>query len=118
MVAIELIDLDFFAYHGVHEEEKINGNNFLVNVRVEGHFQGAVEHDDLEKTINYETLYAIIAAEMEIRSKLLEHVAGRIKQNIIQQFPEIKRIVISIEKLNPPIKGKCKATRVSLSETY
>jgi dihydroneopterin aldolase len=118
MVTIELIDLDFFAYHGVHEEEKLAGNNFLVNLKVEGDFQGAVEHDDLEKTINYETLYAIIAAEMEVRSNLLEHVAGRIKRNIIGQFPEIKRIEISIEKLNPPIKGKCKATRVTLTETY
>lgn len=118
MVTIELIDLDFFAYHGVHEEEKISGNNFVVNLKVEGDFQGAVEHDDLEKTINYETLYAIIAAEMEVRSNLLEHVAGRIKQKIIVQFPEIKRIEISLEKLNPPIKGKCKATRVTLAEAY
>lgn len=118
MVKIELIDLEFFAYHGVYEEEKKAGNNFLVNLMVAGDFEEAVAADNLEKTINYEILNEIISAEMQIPANLLEHVAGRIKKAVAKQFPEIQSIEISIEKLNPPIKGKCKSTRVTLIESF
>ncbi len=118
MVAIELVDLEFFAYHGVYEEERKTGNNFRVNLLVEGDFYEAVETDALEATINYEILHEIITTEMHIPSKLLEHVAGRIKKGIIEKFPTTQKLKVSIEKLNPPIKGKCKATRVTLTEEF
>ena len=118
MVKIELIGLEFFAYHGVYSEEEKAGNNFIVNLSVEGNFDSAVQNDNLEGTVDYEKLYAVIADEMQIRSKLLEHVAGRILERIIKGHPEIKEIKVAIEKLNPPIKGKCQATRVSIAKKY
>ncbi len=115
MVKVELIGLEFFAYHGVYEEEQHKGNDFLVNLAVAGNFTKAVNSDELEGTIDYEKLYDVVSEEMQIRSKLLEHVAGRILNRITKGHPEIKEVTISIEKLNPPIKGKCKATKVSIS---
>ena len=117
MVKIELIGLEFFAYHGVYSEEQKAGNNFIVNLSVEGDFDNAVKNDNLAGTIDYEKLYAVIAEEMQIRSKLLEHVAGRILDRIVKGHPEIKEIKVAIEKLNPPINGQCQATRVSLAKT-
>ena len=118
MVKIELIGLEFFAYHGVYSEEQKTGNNFIVDLSVVGEFDDAVQHDNLDGTIDYEKLYAVIADEMQTRSKLLEHVAGRITKRIITGHPEVKEINIAIEKLNPPIKGKCRATRVSINKKY
>ena len=115
MVKIELIGLEFFAYHGVYSEEQKAGNNFVVNLSVAGDFDNAVQNDELEGTIDYEKLYAVVADEMHTRSKLLEHLAGRILNRIIKGHPEIKEIEVAIEKLNPPINGKCRATRVSIS---
>jgi len=118
MVRIELIGLEFFAFHGVHAEEQKAGNNFIVNLTIEGDFERAVQHDVLEGTIDYEMLYAVIKDEMQIRSKLLEHVAGRILKRIIEGHPEIKEISIAIDKLNPPIEGVCEATRVSITKKF
>jgi 7,8-dihydroneopterin aldolase/epimerase/oxygenase len=118
MVKIELIGLEFFAYHGVYAEEQKSGNNFIVNLTVEGEFENAVKHDSLEGTIDYEMLYAVVKDEMQIRSKLLEHVAGRILNRIVKGHPEIKEISIAIDKLNPPIDGVCQATRVSISKKF
>jgi len=115
MVKVELIGLEFFAYHGVYSKEQQLGNNFVVNLSVIGDFDQAVENDKLEATINYETLYELVATEMQIPSNLLEHVAGRILDRIVNCHPEIKKVTVMIEKLNPPIEGKCKATRVTLS---
>ena len=118
MVKIELIGLEFFAYHGVYSEEQKTGNNFIVNLSVAGDFDNAVGNDQLEGTIDYEKLYAVIADEMQTRSKLLEHLAGRILNRIIKGHPEIKEITVAIDKLNPPINGKCQATRVSISRKF
>lgn len=115
MVKIELVGLEFFAYHGVYSEEQKAGNNFIVNLSVEGDFTHAVQNDELTGTVDYEQLYAIIADEMLTRSKLLEHIAGRILTRISKEHPEIKEMSIAIEKLNPPISGKCAATRVSIT---
>ena len=58
MVSIELIGLEFFAYHGVYEEEQHKGNNFIVNLLVSGDFCEAVDKDSLAGTIDYEKMYA------------------------------------------------------------
>jgi len=118
MVTIELIGLEFFAYHGVYEEEQHKGNNFIVNLAVTGKFTDAVDNDNLTGTIDYEKLYTVIVEEMQIRSKLLEHVAGRILKRILDGHPEIKKLTIGIEKLDPPINGKCKATKVSITKEF
>lgn len=115
MVKVELKGLEFFANHGVYAEEQKNGNDFLVDLCVEGEFENAVRNDDLAGTIDYEALYEFVAIEMQTPSKLLEHVAGRILDQIVAKYAEIKAITVAIEKLNPPIKGKCRATRVTIS---
>lgn len=115
MVKIELIGLEFFAYHGVYSQEQQVGNNFIVDLAVLGDFEKAVAHDDLHSTVDYEKLYKIIAEEMQIRSKLLEHVAGRIADRIKEEHPEVKKVELSVQKTDPPIQGKAKATKVSIT---
>ena len=115
MVKIELIGLEFLAYHGVYSEEQKAGNSFIVDLTVEGDFASAVQDDNLDGTVDYEELFAIVADEMKTPSKLLEHVAGRILTRTFNTYPEIREIKVAVEKLNPPIKGKCRATRVSIS---
>lgn len=116
MIKIELNDLEFYAYHGVYEEEREKGNTFIVNLSVTGDFEQAVNEDKLGGTIDYEKLYSLVQAEMERPSNLLEHVVGRIRTSITLMFPEIGSIEVSIEKLNPPIGGNLRSTRVTLTE--
>lgn len=118
MITIELNDLEFYAYHGVYDEEKEKGNTFIVNLQVTGEFDQAINEDKLTGTIDYEELFALVQQEMSVPSNLLEHVVGRIGLAIRQRFPEIKSIAISLEKLNPPIGGNLKSTRITLSEDY
>ena len=40
---------------------------------------------------------------MEIPSKLLEHVCGRIATRLFQEFPGIEEIEIKLSKRNPPM---------------
>jgi dihydroneopterin aldolase len=87
MITIELNDLEFYAYHGVYEEEKEKGNTFHVNLSVTGTFDQAIIDDNLDGTIDYEELFALVQQEMEVPSNLLEHVVGRIRTAIKEAIP-------------------------------
>jgi 7,8-dihydroneopterin aldolase/epimerase/oxygenase len=116
MGRIALEGLDFHAFHGVYPHERESGNWFEVDIAVETDFSVAAEHDDLEATVNYETLFRIVKDEMEKPSKLLETVAGKIVDDVMKAFPSVTAVEFKISKLNPPIGGKCKRSSVSLTK--
>lgn len=102
--SVKLERLRFYAYHGVMEQERKVGNDFEVTIEVWYPFENALESDNLEDTLNYATLYAIVEREMAEPSKLLERVAGRIIVAIKNEIPLVTAGVISISKLHPPFK--------------
>ena len=115
---IELKGLIFYAYHGVMEQERKVGNTYTVDVKLHTDFSKAFQTDDLNDTINYASVYAIIKEEMNIPSLLLEHVAGRIIQRITDAFPAISSMEIRLAKQNPPLSGEVKEAAVYISSEY
>ncbi|MCB0495752.1 MAG: dihydroneopterin aldolase [Cyclobacteriaceae bacterium] len=116
MAIISLKGLEFFAYHGVHDFEKEQGNSFVVDVDVEVDVREAEESDELDGTVDYEELFKIIAAEMAIRSKLLEHVSSRICHAVLNRWENVTRVKIQLGKLKPPIGAVCKMSVVTLEK--
>lgn len=102
---ITLEKMRFFARHGVMQQERATGNWFEVSARLEYPFEQAMADDNLSGTLDYGAAYETIRQEMAIPSKLLEHVAGRIKSALERQFPEIAGGEITVAKLHPPIPG-------------
>lgn len=113
MGKISLEGLAFYAYHGYHEVERENGNHFEVNIHIETDFTEAAEKDDLDKTVDYEEVYAITKQEMANTSKLLEHVVRNIAKGILK-LQSVETVEVSLSKFNPPINGECKRATVSL----
>lgn len=114
-VAIE--NAIFHAYHGVHEEERLIGGRFEVNVEIETDFSKAASKDDLTGTINYAAVYELIKSEMEQPSQLIEHVAQRILSAIKKQFSPIFSIEIQIKKCAPPISGEIDNVSITIRES-
>ena len=100
---IEIERLRLYAYHGVLKQEQTVGNRFEVSIRLDYPFERAFYSDALEDTLNYASVCDIVKAEMAKPSKLLEHVAGRIIEHIMEAYPQITSGWIKISKLNPPI---------------
>lgn len=111
---VALEGLEFHAFHGVYPHERESGNWFEVDIAVETDFSAAAFQDDLSGTVNYETLFAIVKEEMDKPSKLLETVAGKIIDDILQELPVVQSVDIKISKVNPPIGGKCKRATVQV----
>ena len=106
--------LRIFARYGVMEQESRVGAYFTIDLYVEADIREAVDHDILEGTISYATLYDIAKREMAVRSQLLEHAAGRIAKAIINECPKSKSVLIRMTKENPPMGAECSGAGVEL----
>ena len=114
---IYLDDIRFYAYHGVMEQERQVGGEYLVSLAIETDLSEAVHTDELADTVNYAALYALIEREMPVPSKLLEHVAGRIGQRSLEEFDKIATLTVRVTKQNPPIGADCKGASVEIKMT-
>jgi 7,8-dihydroneopterin aldolase/epimerase/oxygenase len=103
LFSIHLKNLRFIAFHGVHEEETLLGNEFEVNVTVQFEVAGKVAQ--LEDTINYAAVFAITKQRMAMPTGLLETVAEEIGEKIAAMDRRITATSVSIDKLNTPVEG-------------
>lgn len=111
---IFLDNLRFFARHGVGAQETLVGNEFTVSLRLQVDIWRAAETDDVADTVSYADVYEAVKAEMDIPSKLLEHVCGRIVDHLFASFSQIKEIELKLAKRNPPMGADIGAAGVEL----
>lgn len=103
---IQLRDVMLYASHGVMPEEHVTGNQYRVNVRLRidaSAFDS--ESDDLASTVSYADVFCILESVMSRRSALLETVAVRFADEILDRWPCVKKGWIEIVKTVPPIPG-------------
>ena len=113
---IKLKNIRTYSYHGCLVEEGKIGSDYKVNLEVKTDLRKSSISDALEDTVDYVILNRIVMEEMEIRSKLLEHVAHRIIARIFKEIPSISRIVLAVSKINPPINGDVEAVTIEMEE--
>lgn len=118
MSKIYLEDIKIYAYHGVLPEENIIGTYYILNTELHTDLWKAAESDDLNDTISYADINDIIHDEMKIKSKLLEHVAGRIIAALHKKFPQIDYIKLKITKTAPPMKGEMRGASIELEQSF
>ena len=102
---IEVNGIQLYAFHGCLEEEGRIGGHYIVDVSLTTDFTSAALTDDLTQTVDYVDINQIVAEEMAIRSKLIEHVGQRISRRIFQELKAIEKLKVKITKLCPPING-------------
>jgi 7,8-dihydroneopterin aldolase/epimerase/oxygenase len=117
MVTVQLQNLLFNAFHGIHEEEKILGNEYVANVSVQfDERDEVIKH--INDTINYAVIYDILKRRMNIPTPLLETIVMETGNEIHQVFHGLKAISISLKKMHPPIEGMQGAAEVSWHKEF
>jgi 7,8-dihydroneopterin aldolase/epimerase/oxygenase len=104
MSSIHIQGMRFRAYHGCIAEEALSGTDFEVSVLAQMPMIKAATTDSLHDALDYCAVYEIVKEEINIPSKLIEHVAGRI-YNRMKQFDYITECHVQVSKLNPPVNG-------------
>lgn len=118
MAIIQLENMEFYAYHGCFAEEQVVGNRFLVDVTVDIDTTNAQHTDRIDDTVNYQHVYNVVNAEMQVKSRLLEHVAERIAAAIHGSFPQVKSVRVKVSKMNPPLGGSIERVSVTLDRDF
>ncbi|MCG8344400.1 MAG: dihydroneopterin aldolase [Chlorobiales bacterium] len=105
---VRLVNLTFYAHHGVHKEEHFVGSKYEVDAEMYFDYSIAAHHDDITSTIDYRLVYEKIKSALtQKKFYLIEAVAYTIAMELLQDFSLLDRITIKVRKRNPPVGGVC-----------
>ena len=99
---ISLDKLVFSGYHGLYAEEKKLGNTYIVDVIIDFTAKKSII-DNLEQTIDYVQVYALIKKWMEIPTSLLETLVGNMADDILKEQLLAEKVMVKITKQHLPI---------------
>lgn len=102
---IVLEGMRFYGFHGVNPEERVLGQEYLVDLAVEMDLRPAGASDRLEDTISYAHIYRAVRDIMEGEPRnLLEAAAQSIVDRVLADFP-VDSVSVCVKKPHPPIRG-------------
>ena len=99
MDKIILKNMRFFGHHGVFEDERRKGQDFLLDIEIYLDLDAAGETDRIENTIDYTEIYSLAKRiTEECRFRLIEGLADCISKNILSRYEKVKKTVVRVRK--------------------
>ena len=117
MITVELKQVRLFAYHGLYPEERKTGNEFDISLFVT-YDEGEEGIESIHHTINYAELFELLKLEFNTPVDLLETLVIQIAATIKKEYPIVKKIRMTVDKLHPPISGFKGTVGVSYEKEY
>jgi len=106
MDKIVLKNMEFRGRIGCLEEEKTTFARYLVTVYLYFDFIKGSDTDRLEDTVDYSKVYEIAKNVIEGEPmNLIEHAAGRIADNLLDEFGIVESVKVTVSKPDAPIDG-------------
>ncbi len=106
MDQIEIRGLKVFAYHGVNPEEKRDGQNFILDITADVDLSVPCRTDNVEDTVSYaKVMKTAIRVMNEASYDLLEKVSQRVADQILEEYPPIQTVEITLKKPEAPIRA-------------
>ena len=97
---IELRGLELYGYHGVHDHERENGQQFVYDVELEVGDRGA--DDRIENAVDYRLIAAAVREVADEPYSLLEALASAIAGALFERFePEWVRVRVRKPEVRP-----------------
>ncbi len=101
-----MVNMQYFAHHGLLESESETGQRFEVDLEVKGDWKIPGMTDNINDAVNYQLLYDIVKKVIfGKRFFLLEALAEEISRQIFRSVNSVNTMTISIRKPNAPLKG-------------
>ena len=115
---ISLMGISAIGFHGVFPEERRDGQLFMADLKLFFDLNKAGQNDDLNATVNYADVTAIVVEEISSSPvSLIEALADRIHLRVLAEFPLINAIEISVHKPDAPIGLDFKDLSVTILRT-
>jgi dihydroneopterin aldolase len=111
VITVEVRDLRVFGRHGVHDEERERGQDFLFDVELEAGERGT--SDRIEDAVDYVEVARVVQAVSDGRQfNLLEALASAVADELERRFaPERVRVRVRKPEVRPAgLEGTVAAT--------
>lgn len=101
MITVEIHDLRVFGRHGVHDEERARGQDFVFDVQLEVGERGT--SDVLEDTVDYVEVARVVKEVSDARQfALLEALVNAVADELERRFsPERLRVRVGKPEVRP-----------------
>ncbi len=96
--------LALHAYHGVMQHEAKVGQTFKLDLTVELDLTEASRSDKLAHTVDYDRVVAVASrAFCAKRYRLVEAAAGAVAAAVLEHFPKVISVDVTVHKPHAPI---------------
>ena len=100
---ILLIGANFFARHGVSDDEQRLGGRYVVDVELHCDLTRAAASDNLANTISYAEVYRTVRGIVQGKSfRLIEALAETLAQTLLADYA-VETVVVRVKKQPPPM---------------
>jgi dihydroneopterin aldolase len=111
---IALSGISARGYHGVFEHERVDGQDFVVDVVLQVDLSTAAASDDLADTVDYGGLAAAVVADIERDPlNLIEALAARIAETCLR-FARVTSAEVTVHKPQAPMPVRVADVAVTL----
>jgi dihydroneopterin aldolase len=115
--AIELTGIRAFGYHGVLEHERADGQEFVVDVRLDVDTAPAAASDQLIDTVDYATLAQAVVRVIEGEPvDLIETLAQQIADAVLID-PRVQAVRVRVHKPQAPIPVRVEGVSVTIQRS-
>jgi dihydroneopterin aldolase len=93
-----------FGYHGLFEAERLNGQDFYVDLALQLDLTSAAQSDAINDTVNYAEITELTHQEITTNPvNLIEKLAYRIAERILEAHPKVESVTVTVHKPQAPI---------------
>ncbi len=115
MDKILIEDLQVYAYHGVEQAEKTNGQMFFVSLQLSLDLEQAGQQDDLNLTISYAQVCKDVQQVLQNRTyNLIEAAAMNIIEYLFHTYPSLSEVFVQLKKPWAPMGQHLKYAAVEM----
>jgi dihydroneopterin aldolase len=96
--------LALHAYHGVMQHEAKVGQTFKLDLMLDIDLAEASRSDMLKHTVSYDkVVQTATEAFCSRRYRLVEAAAGAVAETVLERYPQVRRIRVTVHKPHAPI---------------
>ena len=119
MDVIKIENLEIYAYHGVFEEEKKQGQKFYINAVLYTDLRKSGMSDNLRDSTHYGEVCLQMQKSMTAQNfDLIERAAWKTAEDVLLHFPLIQKITLELRKPNAPIPMNFESVSVEITRGW
>ena len=118
MDCITVKNLRVFAFHGVNDFEKEDGQFFLIDIDAFLDLSLPCESDNVDDTVSYAKMIKNAkSAFVSQKDDLIERAAERVAESLLSSFDKIERVTVEVKKPDAPIKADFEYVSVKIERS-